>query len=210
MLLHKSCSLYAISHYFDYNSQFPDYRQASFLQVVVCNIDTRTRLYVFYMLRYLTYATFPLTVSFGTRETSEQFSKEAYAIYVYYLHAPRQITGGTDHDPAPVPVMMRERISVQVTRVVTNFLTVVSATRTHYVGVCVWGLAWLCHDSSLQFVQWSKATAGVREHYRRIKPKEKGKERTINRKNGVGGKHSREFAIELKIVIRGLSRNNHV
>ncbi|KAL0130142.1 hypothetical protein PUN28_002027 [Cardiocondyla obscurior] len=32
--------------------------------------------------------------------------------------------------------------------------------------MCMRGLAWLCHDSSLQFVQWSKATAGVREHYR--------------------------------------------
>lgn len=91
--------------------------------------------------------------------------------YVYYLHAPRQITGGIDHDPAPAPVMMREQISVEVARVVTNFLTVVSAARTRRVGasarVCVRELAWLCHDSSLQFVQWSKATAGVREHYRR-------------------------------------------
>jgi len=54
-------------------------------------------------------------------------------IRFYYLHA-LQITEGTDHDPAPVPVMMRERISVEVARVVTNFLTVVSAARIHRAG----------------------------------------------------------------------------
>lgn len=46
----------------------------------------------------------------------------------------------------------------------------ISHTRTRMRGceyACVRRLAWLCHDSSLQFVRWSKATAGVREHYRR-------------------------------------------
>jgi len=66
-------------------------------------------------------------------------------------------------------VMMRGQISAQVARVVANFLTVVSAPRTRAAArVCArrW-LAWLCRDSSLQFVRRSKATLGVREHYRR-------------------------------------------
>jgi len=113
--------------------------------------------------------------------------------YVYYLHAPRQITGGTDHDPTPASVMMRERISVEVARVVTNFLTVVSAARTRRVGagarmcmrVCACegsrGFATtracnLCSGQRQRSV-WENITAGSR-----MKPKERGKERTINRK----------------------------
>lgn len=128
-------------------------------------------IYTFYMLRYSTYATFPLIASFGARDTSEQFSKEKYVIRLLLTRATTNYRGHRPRFAAPAPVMMRERISVEVARVVTNFLTVVSAARTCRVGasgrVCMRGLAWLCRDSSLQFVQWSKATAGVREHYRR-------------------------------------------
>lgn len=52
------------------------------------------------MLRYLTYATFPLAPSFSTRETSEQFSKEKYAICLLLTHATTNYRG---HRPRSSP-----------------------------------------------------------------------------------------------------------
>lgn len=131
--------------------------------------------------------------------------------YVYYLHA-SQITGGTDHDP--VLVIMRERISVEIARVVTNFLTVVSAARIHRVGARLCscegsrGFATtracnLCSGQRQRPV-WENITAGSR-----MKPKERGKERTINRKRDRRKTFStrRICNCELKMW---LLKNNHV
>lgn len=53
---------------------------------VVCNIDMHA-LHIFYMLRYLTYATFPLIASFQREGETSEFSKEKYVIRLLLTRA---------------------------------------------------------------------------------------------------------------------------
>lgn len=123
----------------------------------------------------LCYFSFELLVHYKGDDKRTIFQGENAHIFITYTYF-RQIIGCTDHDSTPAPVMMQERISAEVARMVANFLTIVSPSQTHIrmyawvrMHVCGCGctcvrLAWLCHDSSLQFVRWSKATAGVWEN----------------------------------------------
>lgn len=160
------------SRYFDYNRQFSKRDKC---HVAVILIHVRNYTHLFYMLRYLTYATFPLIAAFSARETSEQFSKEKYVIRLLLTRATTNYRG---HRPRSNPGSCNDagaNFRGSSTRGYKLFNRSVCGTDTScrcgrayvHARMCMRGLAWLCHDSSLQFVQWSKATVGVREHYRR-------------------------------------------
>lgn len=130
--------------------------------------NTSANLHVVHKLRYLTLATFPSNLSFTAMETCESNFPRKYAIYLLLTRATTNYTGGSEHDPTSVSgndANFREsstRGCKLFNRSVCGRDVWVQSAR-----VCVQRLAWLCRDSSLQFVRWSKATAGAREHYRR-------------------------------------------